>query len=150
MDIAPSQRFEPVMQFTVFVPNRVGRLNQLLQVLASRDVHVAAISTVDTNEAGVFRIVVNYPDIARQTLEDGGFAFCEHRVFAIEMDSEAQLALVCAAMTEAELNISYLYSFVMRPHGRCGLVLSVDDEELASQVLFAHGFKVLSQKDIAR
>jgi len=38
----------------------------------------------------------------------------------------------------------------MRPHGRCGLVLSVDDEELASQVLFAHGFKVLSQKDIAR
>jgi hypothetical protein len=150
MDIAPSQRFEPVTQFSVFSANRIGKLNELLQVFASNDIHVAAITTVDTSEAGLFRIVVNYPDKAREVLEDTGYPFAEHKVFAIEIDSEADIAKVCAAMTEAEINIDYLYPFLMRPSGKCGLVLNIDDVELASQVLFAHGFKVLYQQDIGR
>jgi hypothetical protein len=150
MDIAPSQRFEPVTQFSVFSTNKIGKLNQLMQVLSSNGVHIAAITAVDTSEAGLFRIIVNYPEQARRVLEDGGFPFSEHRVFAVELNSECEITAVCAAMTEAELNILYLYPFLMRPNGRCGLVLSVDDNELASQVLFAHGFKVLCQQDIAR
>jgi hypothetical protein len=150
MDIAPSQRFEPVIQFSVFSTNRIGKLNELLQVLSCNDIHIAAISTVDTSEAGLFRIVVNYPDRAREVLDDTGYPFVEHRVFALEIDTEADISKVCAAMTEAEINIDYLYSFLMRPAGKCGLVLSVDDIELASQVLFAHGFKVLCQQDIGR
>jgi hypothetical protein len=98
----------------------------------------------------LIRMVVNYPETARRALEDGGFPFSEHRVFAVEIVSEQVLAQVVAAMTEAEINLLYLYSFLMRPSGRCGIVMSVDDNELASQVLFAHGFKVLCQQDIAR
>ena len=150
MDLAPSQRFEPVIQFSIFSTNRIGKLNELLQVLSSNSVYIAAISTVDTSEAGLFRIVVNYPETARSVLEDTGFPFVEHRVFAVELNNEAEIAQICAAMTEAELNILYLYPFLMRPNNKCGLVLSVDDNELASNVLFAHGFKVLSQQDIAR
>ena len=150
MDIAPSQRFEPVTQFSVFLSNRIGKLNELMQVLSSHDVHIAAISTADTSEAGLFRLVVDYPEAARQALEDGGFPFSEHRVFAVEIASEQAIAQVAAAMTEAEINIHYIYCFLMRPSGRSGLVLSVDDNELANQVLFAHGFKVLCQQDIAR
>jgi hypothetical protein len=150
MDLAPSQRFEPVIQFSVFSTNKIGKLNQLMQVLSSNGVHIAAITTVDTSEAGLFRIIVNYPDHARKVLENGGFPFSEHRVFAVELNSECEIASVCAAMTEAELNVLYLYPFLMRPNGKSGLVLSVDDDELASQVLFAHGFKVLCQNDIAR
>jgi hypothetical protein len=150
MDLAPSQRFEPVVQFSIFATNRIGKLSELLQVLASHDVHIAAITTVDTSEAGLFRLVVNYPEKARTVLEDSGYPFVEHKVFAIEIDSEQDISLVCAAMTEAEINIAYLYAFLMRPRGRCGLIVNVDDIELASQVLFAHGFKVLCQQDIAR
>ncbi|HNX04757.1 MAG TPA: acetolactate synthase [Opitutales bacterium] len=150
MDLAPSQRFEPVTQFSIFATNRIGKLNELMQVLACNSVHIAAITTIDTSEAGLFRIVVDYPEAARRTLEDGGFPFVEHRVFAVEVASEQAIAQVCAAMTEAELNILYLYSFLMRPNGRSGLVICVDDNDLASQVLFAHGFKVLCQQDIAR
>lgn len=150
MDLAPSQRFEPVMQFSVFCMNRIGKLNQLLQVLASNGVHIAAVTTVDTHEAGVFRIVVNYPEKARRVLEDGGFLFEEHRVLAVDIASEAEISLVCAAITEAELNLYYLYCFLMRPNGRCGLAICVDDNDLASQVLFAHGFKLLCQQDIGR
>jgi len=150
MDLAPSQKFEPVTQFSVFSANRIGKLNELLQILSSNDLHIAAISTVDTNEAGIFRIVVNYPDKAREVLDDSGFPFVERKVFAIEIESEADIVKICATMTEAEINIDYLYPFLMRPSGKCGLVLNVDDPELASQVLFAHGFKVLCQQDIGR
>lgn len=150
MDIAPSQRFEPVVQFSVFMTNKIGKLNELLQVLSSHGVHIAAVCTVDTHEAGLFRLVVNYPEQARRVLEDCGFPFCEQRVFAIEIDSELQISHVCAAMTEAELNIFYMYPFLMRPRGKCGLIMNVDDNDLASQVMFAHGFKVLCQNDIGR
>jgi len=143
-------RFEPVTQFSIFSTNKIGKLNELMQVLASNGVHIAAICTVDTHEAGLFRMVVNYPEQARRVLEDGGFPFCEHRVFAVEIDSEHYISHLCAAMTEAELNIFYMYPFLMRPRGRSGLVICVDDDDLASQVMFAHGFHVLCQNDIAR
>ena len=150
MELAPSQRFDPVTQFSVFSTNRIGKLNELLQILASNGICIAAISTVDTSEAGIFRVVVNYPDKARGVLEDTGYPFTERKVFAIEIESEADIAKVCSAMTEAEINIDYLYSFLMRPLGKCGLIINVDDTELASQVLFAHGFRVLCQQDIGR
>ncbi|MFA5257282.1 MAG: acetolactate synthase [Opitutales bacterium] len=150
MDLATPQRYEPVIQFSVFSSNKIGKLNELLQVLASHGVHIAAISTVDTHEGGLFRLIVNYPEQARRVLEDVGFPFCEHRVFALEIENELQLSQVCATLAEAELNIFYLYPFLMRPRGRSGIVFCVDDNDLASQVMFAHGFKVLCQQDIGR
>jgi hypothetical protein len=134
----------------VFLANKIGKLNELMQVLASNDVHIAAVSSVDTHESGMFRLIVNYPDRARRVLEDTGFPFCEHKVFAVEFDSEHQISHICAALTEAELNLGYLYSFIYRPGGRYALVISVDDYDLACQVMFAHGFKALCQNDIAR
>jgi hypothetical protein len=150
MDLAPSQRFTPVTQFSVFLSNRIGKLNELLQVLSSSGVHLAAFSTVDTSEAVLLRMVVNYPEAARRALEDGGYPFSEHRIFAVEIASEQVLSEITAAMTEAEINVLYAYSFLMRPGGKSGLAMCVDDNDLASQVLFAHGFRILCQQDIAR
>jgi hypothetical protein len=75
-------------------------------------------------------MVVNYPEAARRALEDGGYPFSEHRVFAVEIASEQVLAEITAAMTEAEINVLYAYAFLMRPSGKSGLVMCVDDNDL--------------------
>ena len=150
MDIARPPRFEPVIQFSVFAANRIGRLNELVQVLSSNDVHIMALSTQDTTECTVMRVIVNYPEVARRLLEDQGFNFCEYKMFAVEIATEQEMRYVVAALTEAEININYVYAFLMRPGGRCGLAISLEDNELAWEVLSTRGIKVLSQMDIAR
>jgi hypothetical protein len=55
-----------------------------------------------------------------------------------------------SALLEAELNINYLYSFIPHPRGKSMLALSMDDNDVAEQVLRRHQFAVLKQSDISR
>ena len=55
-----------------------------------------------------------------------------------------------AALLEAELNINYLYWFIPHPQGKSILALSMEDNDLAEQVLHRHQFRTLRQTDISR
>jgi hypothetical protein len=57
---------------------------------------------------------------------------------------------VLSALITVEINIHYLYSFLLRPEGKSALALSVEDNDLAATALNTRGFKVLSQRDISR
>ena len=49
-----------------------------------------------------------------------------------------------------EVSIHYTYSFLMRPEGKCALIFSCEDNDIASSSLNSRGFKTLTQRDIAR
>ena len=57
---------------------------------------------------------------------------------------------IVTALLEAEVNINYLYSFIPHPQGKSLLALSMEDNDLAEQVLRRHQFRVLNQGDISR
>lgn len=141
---------DPVRQFSVFTPNRVGRLNDLIAHLQQNQVHVMAITVLDTIDTAIVRLVVDDPDCARRLLTQAGLPFHEAEILAVEMATQADLQGVLAALLEAEVNIHYVYSFIQRPEGRAGLVLNIEDPEVAAQALHHRGFKVLTQRDIAR
>lgn len=141
---------DPVRQFSVFTENRVGRLSDLIARLQANAVHVMAITVLDTIDSAIIRLVLDDPDKARELLVEGGFAFHETEILAVEIAAEADLKGVLAALLEAEVNIHYVYSFIKRPEGKSALVINVEDTEIASQSLNHRGFKVLSQRDIAR
>ena len=141
---------DPVRQFSVFTENRVGRLSDLIARLQANDVHVMAITVLDTIDSAIIRLVLDDPDKARELLVEGGFAFHETEILAVEITAEADLKGVLAALLEAEVNIHYVYSFIKRPEGKSALVINVEDTEIASQSLNHRGFKVLNQRDIAR
>ena len=48
-----------VTQFSVFTPNRLGRLHDLVGLLGSQNVHVLAIAILDTTDSAIIRLVVN-------------------------------------------------------------------------------------------
>ncbi len=141
---------DPVRQFSVFTDNRVGRLHELVQLLAAHDVHVVAISQLDTTECNIIRLVVNYHEAARDILREGGYTCVESELLAVELDTEARLRFITAAFVEAEINVHYLYPFLSRPGGRSALAVCLEDNDLARCVLEAKGIKVLDQRDIAR
>jgi len=149
-EIMAARHREPVKQFSVFTPNRLGRLHDLLDLLRSREVHVLALSVLDTTDSAIIRVVVDDPEQARELFRKNGFPYTESRLVVVEVESVERLNQLMDAMLEAELNINYLYSFIPQPQGRSVLAMSLEDNDLAEQILSKHQFRVLRQADISR
>jgi hypothetical protein len=141
---------DPVRQFSVFTANRLGRLHEIISFFGSRDVHVLALTVLDTTDSAIIRLVVDDPEAARDQLREHGFAFTESDLLVVEVDAATELARLMTALLEAELNVNYLYSFIPHPQGKSLLALSMEDNELAEQALKRHQFRVMRQADISR
>ena len=137
-------------QFSVFTANRLGRLHDLTSLLASHQVHIVAITVLDTTDSTIIRLVVDDTDRARELLNEHNFPFTECEIVAVEVDSETKLKDVLSALLEAEINIHYTYSFISRPKGRAALVLNIEDRDVAEQALKRHHIHVLYESDICR
>ncbi len=140
----------PVKQFSVFTPNRLGRLHTLTTQLVSRNVHILALTVLDTTDSSIIRLVVDDPEAARELLNEHGFPFSESDLLVVEIASETQLKDVLAALLQAEINIHYIYSFMVRSQDKTSLALNLEDREVAEDALRKHQFKVLGQADISR
>jgi hypothetical protein len=142
-------RLEPVRQFAIFTPNRLGRLHELISLLGAQGVHVLALMVLDTTDSAIIRMVVDDPDRARQLLLREGFPFAESCLLVVEV-TPTELAPLLSVLLQAELNINYLYSFIPHPDGKALLGLSVEDNETAELALRRHQFRTLRQSDISR
>ncbi len=139
-----------IVQFTVMLENKVGHLSDLVLLLSNNHLHLIALTLLDTTDITAVRLVVNYPDQAREVFRTHGFLFHEHAVVAVEIESEQDLKCVTCALVQAEINLHYIYAFLMRPGGKTGLVIRCEDPDLAEDVLIKNNIRVLSDKDIAR
>lgn len=147
---AQSPRREPVKQFSVFTENKVGRLNEVVNLLRTHDIHVMALTTMDTTDSAIIRVVVDDPDGAARLLREHGFPFNESELLVVEMANEGDLNAVLSVLLAAEINIHYIYPFIFRPRERAALALNVEDMDLAARALSDRGHSVLMQNDISR
>jgi hypothetical protein len=126
-----------VIQFSVFTPNRLGRLHDLISVLGSHGIHVLALAVMDTTDCAIIRLVVDDPDKARGLLLNEGFPFSESKLLVVEIHSTEELNRLMAAFLEAEINILSLFLH-SAPAGTSPPGLSMEDNDLAEQVLQRH------------
>jgi hypothetical protein len=141
---------DPVKQFSVFTENRVGLLHDLTALLKHSNVHVVAVTVLDTTDSAIVRLIVDDPDKARELMVNNDFPYTENDVLAVEITDESELTGVLAALLEAEINIHYVYSFIKRPEGKAALAINAEDTDIAAQSLGHRGFKILNQGDISR
>jgi len=139
-----------VKQFSVFTENRVGLLHDLAKLLKQSNVHVVAITVLDTTDSAIMRLIVDDPDKARELMVNNDFPYTENNLLVVEIGDESELTGVLAALLEAEINIHYVYSFIKRPEGKAALAINAEDLDIAAQSLEKRGFKVLTQGDISR
>src|SRR5206468_6828311 len=125
-----------VRQFSVFLPNKVGAMLEIVKLLNAHDTHVVALSVSESSDSAIARIVVSDPERVEQLFRqhDVPFGVCE--VVVVEMREVAtQLAKLLAALLMAEVNVHFTYPLLTRPRGLAALALHVDDTECASSVL---------------
>lgn len=138
-----------VRQFTVFLENKVGRLQMLLRALEDDDGKIAALSIEESADSALVRIICTAPDAARAAMQRDGFTFSESDLLAVELPrrSNQPLIQICVALLAAEINIHYAYPLLLRPRGP-GLALYVDDPTLAAQLLIKKGFTLIGESDL--
>ena len=131
------------IQFSIFLPNRVGQLSDLLNSLDDESIEVAGISVVDSTDWAVVRMIFINPDRARTVLQRRSVAFTETDVLAIVLEGPGSLRSACNALISAEMNVQFAYPLLIQQEGRPVLALHVDDHPLGRDVLVKHGFALL-------
>jgi hypothetical protein len=138
-----------VRQYTVFLENRVGRLQTLVWELEEAAGPIRALSITDTADAALVRLICADAEQARECLTAAGFSFSESDMIAVHLHrTNHAISAVCSALLMAEINIHYAYSFLSAPHGPA-LALYVDDPTLSAEILIKKGFRLLGQSDLA-
>ncbi len=140
-----------VNQFSIFLPNKVGALMEVVKMLNELNIHVLAISIQDSADTSIVRIVVTDPDNVRSIFHqhDIPFSVCELCVVELK-EGPTELSRLLTALLAAEVNIFGCYALLTHPRGRTALALHVEDNECACSVLKSSGFQIFTQADISR
>lgn len=140
-----------VNQFSIFLPNKVGALMEVVKTLNERHVDVVAMSVQDSADTAIVRIVVTDPESVQGIFHEHDIPFSVCELCVVELrDGPTGLGKLLAALLAAEVNIFGSYALLTHPRGRTALALHVEDNECACSVLSGAGFTILSQADISR
>jgi hypothetical protein len=123
-------------QLALFLDNRPGTLARLADALGEAQVNIYAISTSDTIDHSVVRLVVSDYRRAMHVFEERGALVVEDDVLVVEGDNKpGSLARMADKLSAAKVNIEYCYSATGPKEKRGLMVLRVSDAKKALKVL---------------
>lgn len=123
---------EKVEQLTVFLENRPGILADLCAHLSDRRINIRAISVLDNTDAGTVRLIVDQPDLAKETLADAGVSYTTARCLSLEMpNNPGGFAGIARTLSLAGINIDYIYASSVPGTGSALGIFRVSDIEQA-------------------
>jgi hypothetical protein len=110
-------------QLALFLENRPGMLARVCDALGEAKVNIFAISTSDTVDHSVIRMVVSDTRKAVAVFEEHGTLVIEDDVLMIEGDNKSgSLAKIAHRLAEASVNIEYCYC-ATSPGAKKGLMI---------------------------
>ena len=124
------------LQLALFLDNKPGTFARVCEALSEAKINIYAISTSDTVDHSVVRMVVSDARLALLLFEERGTLVVESEVLLIEGDNKpGSLARICHKLAAAKVNIEYAYC-ATAPDARRGLlVLRVSNAKKALKVL---------------
>ena len=122
-----------VKQLSVFVENKPGRLMEVLQALAERNIDIKALSLADTTEFGIIRMVVSNAEEAKEALKE----------------KPGALMKTFAVLSDNKISVEYMYAFGEKLKNSSVIAIRTDNPELAEEKLSDGGVTVLEHDDIA-
>jgi hypothetical protein len=123
-------------QLALFLENRPGTLARVCDALSKEKINIYALSTSDTVDHSVLRMVVSDPRKALLLFEEHGTLVVEDDVLMIDGDNKpGSLARLAHKLSDAKVNIEYAYC-ATSPDAKKGLlILRVSDVKKALKVL---------------
>ena len=137
-------------QISVFIENKTGRLASVMEILKNNKVDIRALTIADTTDFGIIRIVVKDAKETLSVLKAQGCTATVTKVIGFTIpDYSGALYDVIDAFEEADINVEYCYSLMCKRQGQADIVVRVDNNEKAINVLTAKKITLLNAEDIA-
>ena len=130
-----------IKQLSVFLENREGRLDEVLQMLGANDVNIVALSLADTADYGMLRMIVSDPVKGKAVLKEAGITSKLTDVVALRVPHAAgSLSKAMHELMVGGVNIEYMYAFANGADASA--VMKSDNPEKVVTILRENGFDV--------
>ena len=137
-----------ITQLSVFLMNQPGALVEAVSAISGAGANIRAMSIAEANDFGILRIIVSDSDKICQLLGDK-YLISKTEVVAARMDDRSgALYPILVALSEANINIEYMYAFTASAADEAYVVFRVNDVKTAEEVLRANGISTLSGEDL--
>lgn len=133
-----------IKQLSIFVANEKGTLADVTRIFREHEIDIRAISVYDTVNYGILRTVVSDPERAVEELAKEGIVSKLSEILTINPeDKRGSLNEIFTLLGDNDINIEYIYSFLVREDGSQLFVLKVDEKEKAQELLEKNGVKII-------
>ena len=101
-----------IKQISIFIENKPGVLYAMTGVLGENGVDMRSFTLSETSDFGIARIIVDDVYKASTTLKDAGYVHSISDVLGVAVpDEPGGLNRVLQALTDARMNVEYMYVF---------------------------------------
>lgn len=139
-----------IKQLSVFIENRQGRLEKVLDTLKKSDINIISLSLADTADYGLLRLIVSNPELGKDTLRKNGFSAMLTDVMAVKLSHRVgQLQELLAIICKASINIEYMYA-LSTGNDDASIILKTSDVEKAVELLEAEGVEIIKSAEIRK
>ncbi|MBQ7741603.1 MAG: amino acid-binding protein [Bacteroidaceae bacterium] len=137
-----------IHQLSVFIENKAGRLVKILHILKEGGIQIIASTVSDTVEYGLYRVICDKPSQAYRLLRDNGISVTMNDVFALQIDNTpGEAAQLFELFSQADVNISYMYSFLLK--GKGIIVFRTGDTDKAREVISLNKLSFISEENLS-
>lgn len=129
-----------IHQISVFLENRAGQLAEITKILSERHIDLRALNIAETTDYGVLRLIVDRPEAAASILLSEGVILSMTPVVAVGVpDQPGGLAEVLRLISEAGVDVEYMYSVFGQVNGKAYMIFRVTDTDKLIAILNANG-----------
>jgi hypothetical protein len=131
-------------QIVVSIENAPGRLFEVTEALGKAGINLRALNLVDTGAFGQLRLLVSDVATARRVLMELHIPAYVNDVVAAEIeDRPGSLARVLKPLTEANINVVFMYAFIGFSSGKAVMIFRFSDNDRAIELLQRNGINLL-------
>ena len=137
-------------QLSVFIENREGRLDEVLETLKEENINIVSLSLADSSDYGLLRMIVSEADKAKSALKAKGFTAMLTPVLGVKLSHQVgQLQVLLAEICKAGINIDYMYALATGSDD-ASIVIKTADLDEAADVLSKTGVEFIKADEIGK
>lgn len=135
-------------QLSVFLENREGRLEDVLKVLKNSNVNIVSMSLADTSDYGLLRLLVDKPQVGKESLQAEGFSAMLTDVMGVRLSHKVgKLQELLQVICDSHINIEYMYALSTGTDD-ASVVIKTSDLEKATELLAKTEVDLVSANEI--
>ena len=120
-------------QVSVFLENKSGRLNEVINILGNAEINISAFTIADTSDFGILRLIVSDPEKTIEILKQNQFSAQTTNVVLMKTANKPGALVKLLGLLNSEgIFIEYMYAFSINENEAVTVIRPVNVQKCVS------------------